>query len=89
MLTVQYPDTQVQSMNDLKQIPLRSVSGVDITTLGGVTDIKAIESPTELIITNCSASSTSMSRLPAKTSVRWLHAWTASSSAPPCPKGCV
>ncbi len=48
MLTVQYPDTQVQSMNDLKQIPLRSVSGVDTTTLGAVTDIKAIESPTEV-----------------------------------------
>jgi multidrug efflux pump subunit AcrB len=48
MLTVQYPDTQVKSMADLRQIPLRSANGIDTTTLGAVTDIKAIDSPTEV-----------------------------------------
>ena len=48
MLTVQYPESQVKSMADLKQIPLRSANGTDTTQLGAVTDIKAIESPTEV-----------------------------------------
>jgi len=48
MLTVQYPDTQVQSMSDLREIPLRSPNGAETTTLGAVTDIKRIDSPTEV-----------------------------------------
>jgi multidrug efflux pump subunit AcrB len=48
MLTVQYPDSQIKSMADLKQIPLRSPNGVDTTQLGAVTDIEAIDSPTEV-----------------------------------------
>ena len=32
MLTVQYPDTQIHSLNDLKQIPLRSANGTDTTS---------------------------------------------------------
>jgi multidrug efflux pump subunit AcrB len=48
MLTVQYKDSQIQSMNDLKQIPLRSASGTDTTQLGAVSDVKMIESPTEV-----------------------------------------
>lgn len=48
MLTVQYPDTQVQSMSDLRQIPIRSANGADTTNLGAVTDIKTIDSPTEV-----------------------------------------
>jgi multidrug efflux pump subunit AcrB len=48
MLTVQYPDTQVKSMSDLRQIPIRSEHGMDTTNLGAVTEIKQIESPTEV-----------------------------------------
>ncbi len=48
MLTVQYSDSQIASMNDLKQIPLRSLKGADTTPLSAVTDIKTIESPTEV-----------------------------------------
>jgi multidrug efflux pump subunit AcrB len=48
MLTVQYPDAQIQSMTDLKQIPLRSAKGLDTTQLGAVSDITAFESPTEV-----------------------------------------
>jgi multidrug efflux pump subunit AcrB len=35
-------------MNDLKQIPLRSASGADTTQLGAVSEVKMIESPTEV-----------------------------------------
>jgi len=48
MLTVQYPDTQIKSMTDLRQIPLRSANGKDTTQLGAVTSIAGIESPTEV-----------------------------------------
>ena len=48
MLTVQYPDAQVKSLNDLKQIPLRSDHGAETTQLGAVTDVKVIDSPTEV-----------------------------------------
>ncbi len=48
MLTVQYPDSQIKSMADLKQIPLRSPGGQNTTQLGAVTDVEAIKSPTEV-----------------------------------------
>jgi multidrug efflux pump subunit AcrB len=48
MLTVQYPDSQIKSMADLKQIPLRSPNGRDTTQLGAVTDVESINSPTEV-----------------------------------------
>jgi multidrug efflux pump subunit AcrB len=48
MLTVQYPDSQVKSLADLKQIPIRSENGADTTQLGAVTDVQAIDSPTEV-----------------------------------------
>ncbi|ABF40700.1 acriflavin resistance protein [Candidatus Koribacter versatilis Ellin345] len=48
MLTVQYPDSQVKSLNDLKQIPLRSDHGEETTQLGAVTDVKVVDSPTEV-----------------------------------------
>jgi hydrophobic/amphiphilic exporter-1 (mainly G- bacteria), HAE1 family len=48
MLTVQYPDAQIRSMADLKQIPLRSDKGTSTTQLGDVSDIKSIQSPTEV-----------------------------------------
>jgi multidrug efflux pump subunit AcrB len=48
MLTVQYPDAQIQSMNDLKQIPLRSAKGADTTQLGAVSQIQSFFAPTEV-----------------------------------------
>jgi multidrug efflux pump subunit AcrB len=48
MLTVQYPDTQVKSLYDLKQIPLRAANGMETTNLGAVTDVTRIDSPTEV-----------------------------------------
>ncbi|HKT24631.1 MAG TPA: efflux RND transporter permease subunit [Terriglobales bacterium] len=48
MLTVQYPDAQVKSMNDLKQIPLRSARGLDTTQLGAVSNIEPMLAPTEV-----------------------------------------
>jgi multidrug efflux pump subunit AcrB len=48
MLTVQYPDSEVKSLADLKQIPIRSENGRDTTQLGAVTDVQAVDSPTEV-----------------------------------------
>jgi multidrug efflux pump subunit AcrB len=48
MLTVQYPSTQVQTLNDLKQIPLRSADGKNWTPLETVASIKPINTPTEV-----------------------------------------
>ena len=48
MLTVQYPDSQVKSLADLEQIPLRATNGANTTQLGAVTDISTMEAPTEV-----------------------------------------
>ncbi|HEX4545357.1 MAG TPA: efflux RND transporter permease subunit, partial [Candidatus Acidoferrum sp.] len=48
LLTVQYPEEQVKSLNDLKQIPLRAATSVNPTPLDSVVNIKRIESPTEV-----------------------------------------
>jgi multidrug efflux pump subunit AcrB len=48
MLTVQYPETQVQTLNDFKQIPLRSADGKTTTPLETVASIKSIDTPTEV-----------------------------------------
>jgi multidrug efflux pump subunit AcrB len=48
MLTVQYPDAQIKSLNDLKQIPLRSAKQTDTTQLGAVSNIAPMLSPTEV-----------------------------------------
>lgn len=48
MLTVQYPEKQIRSMQDLKNIPLRGVKSTLTTQLGAVSDIKMIQSPTEV-----------------------------------------
>lgn len=48
MLTVQYPETQVQSLEDLKQIPLRSADGKSTTPLETVASIRPINTPTEI-----------------------------------------
>jgi HAE1 family hydrophobic/amphiphilic exporter-1 len=48
LLTVQYPETQVHSLNDLKQIPIRASASERTTQLDSVADIAPIESPTEV-----------------------------------------
>jgi multidrug efflux pump subunit AcrB len=48
MLTVQYPETQVQTLNDFKQIPLRSADGKTTTPLETVASIRSINTPTEV-----------------------------------------
>ena len=48
MLTVQYPESQVQTLNDFKQIPLRSADGKSTTPLETVASIQSINTPTEV-----------------------------------------
>jgi hydrophobic/amphiphilic exporter-1 (mainly G- bacteria), HAE1 family len=48
LLTVQYRENQIQSLNDLKQIPLRSPNGKNSTPLDSVVKLTPIESPTEV-----------------------------------------
>jgi len=48
MLTVQYPEQQIQTYNDFKQIPLRSDSNQNTTPLESVADLKQINTPTEV-----------------------------------------
>ncbi len=48
LLTVQYPESQVQTMTDLKQIPLRGPKSAATTYLDNVVKVSAIPSPTEV-----------------------------------------
>jgi len=48
LLTVQYPENEVRTLNDLKQIPIRAPAGERTTQLDSVADILPIESPTEV-----------------------------------------
>jgi multidrug efflux pump subunit AcrB len=48
MLTVQFPDNTVRSLEDLKMMPIRSSDQQNTTNLGNVTDVKLIQSPTEV-----------------------------------------
>jgi hydrophobic/amphiphilic exporter-1 (mainly G- bacteria), HAE1 family len=48
LLTVQYPEDEIRSLNDLKQIPIRSSNGAHPTELDAVANIKPIQSPTEV-----------------------------------------
>jgi multidrug efflux pump subunit AcrB len=48
MLTVQYPETQVKSLLDLKRIPIRAGSNPNTTNLEAVTSAKIINTPTEV-----------------------------------------
>jgi hydrophobic/amphiphilic exporter-1 (mainly G- bacteria), HAE1 family len=48
LLTVQYPEAQVHSLNDLKQIPIRASSDRQTTQLDAVANIAPIDSPTEV-----------------------------------------
>ena len=48
MLTVQYLESQVKSMLDLRSIPLRSGGSENATDLEAVSDMKTINTPTEV-----------------------------------------
>jgi multidrug efflux pump subunit AcrB len=48
MLTVQYPLTQIKTLTDFKQIPLRAPNGTTTTPLETVANIKEINTPTEV-----------------------------------------
>lgn len=48
LLTVQYPERKIASLQDLKNIPLRGPGSAMTTQLGSVSDIKMIQSPTEV-----------------------------------------
>jgi multidrug efflux pump subunit AcrB len=48
MLAVQYPEDQIKTMTDLKQIPLRGVKSTQPTFLDSVVKLKTIPSPTEV-----------------------------------------
>ena len=48
MLTVQYPEDAVHTLEDLKQIPLRGAKSTDPTTLDTVVDVRNTPSPTEV-----------------------------------------
>ena len=48
MLTVQYQDSQVKSLEDLKQIPLHAHGNLNPTDLEAVSSIKTVNTPTEV-----------------------------------------
>lgn len=48
MLTVQYPESQVKSLTDLEQLPLHAANNLNPTELEAVSDIKTINTPTEV-----------------------------------------
>jgi multidrug efflux pump subunit AcrB len=48
MLTVQYPDNTVKTVEDLKSVPVRSSFQVDPALLDTISDVKRIEKPTEV-----------------------------------------
>jgi multidrug efflux pump subunit AcrB len=47
-VTVQYPEDQIKTLTDLKQIPLRGAKSADPTTLDTVVSVHTIPSPTEV-----------------------------------------
>jgi multidrug efflux pump subunit AcrB len=48
LLTVQYPEDAVNSLNDLKQVPIRASGGKQTMDLDAVANSESIESPTEV-----------------------------------------
>jgi multidrug efflux pump subunit AcrB len=48
MLTVQYPETQIRSFDDLRSIPIRGKGIPESTRLDSVSTIRRIKSPTEV-----------------------------------------
>ena len=48
MLTVQYPESQITSIDDLRAIPLRSARFTEPTRLDAITEVSRIDAPTEV-----------------------------------------
>jgi multidrug efflux pump subunit AcrB len=48
MLTVQYPDNQIKTLNDFEQIPLRAPGASTTTPLESIASIEQIKTPTEV-----------------------------------------
>jgi multidrug efflux pump subunit AcrB len=48
LLTVQYPENEIKSLNDLKQVPIRAADGKQTTDLDAVASVEPIQSPTEV-----------------------------------------
>jgi hydrophobic/amphiphilic exporter-1 (mainly G- bacteria), HAE1 family len=48
MLTVQFPEDQVKTLTDLKQIPLRGMKSTEPTFLDAVVKVSTVPSPTEV-----------------------------------------
>jgi len=48
MLTAQYPEKQIQTLDDLRAIPIRGKTVTESTRLDAVASIRRIESPTEV-----------------------------------------
>jgi len=48
MLTVQYPEAQVQTLGDLRAIPLRGTSSTQPARLDAITDVRRFDAPTEV-----------------------------------------
>jgi len=48
MLTVQYPESRIQSLGDLRAIPLRSPRHTEPVRLGAVTQVRRMDAPTEV-----------------------------------------
>jgi multidrug efflux pump subunit AcrB len=47
-LAVQYPESQIKSLQDLEQIPIKSPDGATATNLGAVVQISQTKAPTEV-----------------------------------------
>jgi multidrug efflux pump subunit AcrB len=47
-LTVQFPTTDIKTLTDFKELPLRAPNGNVVTNLGAVADIQQINTPTEV-----------------------------------------
>ena len=48
MLTVQYPERQVRTLNDLRAIPLRRSGGAESARLDAISSVTRVKSPTEV-----------------------------------------
>ena len=48
LLTVQYPESQIRTITDLKQIPLRGPKSTETTYLDNVVKVSSLPSPTEV-----------------------------------------
>jgi multidrug efflux pump subunit AcrB len=48
MLTVQYPERQVRTVNDLRAIPLRRSGGAESARLDAISSVTRVKSPTEV-----------------------------------------